>query len=376
MNLKYISGLVYNNFLFWLSHKINQPLLPPDMVQLNFTFRCNLSCKMCSMNAHMQLLQSQGKPVEIDTDVCRKIICQIKEIGSKNILFIGGEPFVRHDLFELVDESKKQGLNVIIVTNGVLLNEKNILRCFESKVDWLSISIDAANEDTFNKIRGKGVLEKIICNVNTLNKLKIQKHQSAPNIVSVCTIMDDNLEELSEIVELCRKINFSRIIFQPVVFNNADQSVRDSGASIIAPARVKVLDQSISKLIAFKKSSRQNYRYIANSIGQLTRIGQYLKGHLNNKPLSCYAGYNRLQITQDHVVYFCIPPTAGIKNSFGDVAKDDLKDLWYCREAKSRRKLIKQCRSPCMQWCSSRDNFIAFSDIFQEARLFGINKNK
>lgn len=220
----------------------------------------------------MKLLQSQKKRVEIDTDVFKKIIRQTKEIGSKNILFIGGEPLLRKDLFELVSDAKQQGLNTVIVTNGVLLDEQAILKCFKSQVDWLSISIDAAREKTFEKIRGPGVLEKVTSNIKLLNSLKTKHAQVSPNIVSVCTIMNDNLEELSDIIDLCQKLQISRIIFQPVVFNNADQSDRDSGDSVfIAPERFMVLDQAIDKLIAFKKSSRQNYRYIANTIGQLKK---------------------------------------------------------------------------------------------------------
>ena len=66
MNVKYIAQLSRRNFLFWLSRKLDYPLLPPDLVQINFTFRCNLRCKMCSMHEQMEYLQSQGRQVEID----------------------------------------------------------------------------------------------------------------------------------------------------------------------------------------------------------------------------------------------------------------------------------------------------------------------
>jgi MoaA/NifB/PqqE/SkfB family radical SAM enzyme len=372
MNVKFFTKLAYTNFLFWLSHKIDRPLLPPDMVQVNFTFRCNLSCKMCSMNSQMKILQAQGKPTEINSDVFKSIISQTKQLGTKCILFIGGEPLLRKDLFELVSYAKGKELNTVIVTNGVLLDEKAILKCFESGVDWLSISIDAADEQSFQAIRGAGVLDKIKQNIRLLNKLKKQHNRAAPNIVSVCTIMNDNIGQVTDIIELCRSLGISRIIFQPVVFNNADQSIRQQGQSVYIPEhRFGILDKAIDGLIFFKKQSRQNYNYIANSIKQLEQIRHYLKGNMHNKKLPCYAGYNRLQITQDHVIYFCIPPTKGISSSFGDVAKDSLKDLWHSKQARIRRKLIKKCKDPCLQWCSFRDDFTAFSDAINQLILFG-----
>ena len=44
-------------------------------------------------------LANEGKQIEIDSDVFRKIIRETKELGTKTILLIGGEPFLRKDLF-------------------------------------------------------------------------------------------------------------------------------------------------------------------------------------------------------------------------------------------------------------------------------------
>ena len=372
MNINYFSSLLRNNFLFWLSRKIDYPLVAPDTVQVNFTFRCNLSCKMCSMNSQMKLLRSQGKPVEIDTPTFKKILREAKEMGVKTALFIGGEPFLREDLFELTAYAKELSFNVVIVTNGVLLNEENIRRCIRGGVDWLSVSLDAADPQAFARIRGQGVLEKIKANLKLLNRIKREEEQQAPQVVSVCTIMNDNLEELSGVLALCRELEISRVIFQPVVFNNADQADRSFNAKdFIGSDRGRIMEKAIDELIGFKQESRENFRYVANSVSQLKRMKRYFKGELNRKKLPCYAGYNRLQITQDYVVYFCIPPVKGVSSSFGNVAEDNLKDLWFGAQARLRRKLIRQCRTPCLQWCSYRDEFVAVSDLFHERILFG-----
>ncbi len=372
MNIKYFSTLLKNNFLFWLSRKIDYPLLPPDLVQINFTFRCNLSCKMCNMNSHMKLLQSLGKPVEIDTPTFKKLLNEAKEMGIKTALFIGGEPFLREDLFELIAYAKKLSFGVVIVTNGILLNEENIRRCIREGVNFLSVSLDAAGPQVLEKIRGPGVLDKITANLQLLNRIRREEKSKWPQVVSVCTIMDDNLEELSGVVEFCRRLEVSRIIFQPVVFNNVDQGDRSFDAGgFIRPGRIPVMEKAIDALIDFKRESRGNFRYIANSTAHLKMIKQYFKGQLNRKKLPCYAGYNRLQITQDYVVYFCIPPAPGVSTSFGDVAKDSLKDLWFGPQARLRRRLIRGCHTPCLQWCSYRDEFVAVSDLIQEKILFG-----
>jgi len=370
MNIKYLTLLSGKNFLFWLSRKIDYPLLPPDVVQVNFTFRCNLHCKMCSMYDQMKFLQDQGRQVEIDANTFKKIIRETKELGTDNILFIGGEPLLREDIFDLVRYAKKLSLNVIIVTNGVLLNEDNIRRCIDSGVDWLSISIDAASEETFSKIRGPKVLDKIINNIKLLNKIKEEMGKSYPNVVSCSTMMNDNLEELLDVVRLCRKLKIEKVIFQPVVANNIDQTQRSINSPGFIPlGRFDLLDKTIDKLICYKRERLDNFSFIANDIKNLRLIKKYFRGKVKPSELPCYAGYNRMQIIQEGKVYFCVNQKKYDAN-FGDIKKDSLRKLWFSKKAKFYRRLIRKCKFPCLQWCSYRDGFIELSEIFQKKFIF------
>lgn len=370
MNLRSLLKVSRENFLFWLSHKIDYPLLPPDAVQINFTFDCNLACKMCSMHEQKKFLLSQGRRTDIDSAAIKKVIKETKEIGTKTLLFIGGEPFLRKDLFDLIDYAKSLSLNSIIVTNGVLLNQERIKACFASGVDWLSISLDAATEDTFRKIRGENILGEIVKNIELLNQLKKDMKKESPRISAVCTIMNDNLEELPEVASLCKKLGIERIIFQPVVSNNIDQTRRESdSAGAIPSERFGLMDQMLDKLISCKKESIRNFELIANNTGNLKLIKKYFRGTVKPWDSTCYAGYNRLQVVQEGKVYFCVSQE-GREANFGDITKDSMKDLWLSQEAKSYRKLIRNCKLPCLQWCSYRDNFIRFAETFQKIYLF------
>ncbi len=373
MNIKYLTRLGRKNFLFWLSRKIDYPLVPPDAVQVNFTFRCNLGCKMCSMQEQMKALRSRGRQVEIDSETLRKTMRETKELGVSDFILIGGEPFLRKDLPGLVRYAKSLELNTIIVTNGVLLNEEAIRKCFDSGVDWLSISIDAASDKAFGRIRGENVFGALMDNIRLLNKMKTDMKKEFPKIVTVCTIMDDNLEELQEVVRLCKKLEIERVIFQPVVANNTDQTERKEGSpGFVRPDRFDVLDKAIDGLIAYKKESAANFDFIANSIKNLRSIKRYFRGKAGHREFPCYAGYNRLQIVQEGKVYFCVNQQKYEAN-FGEISKDTLRELWFSKKARSYRRIIRKCRFPCLQWCSYREGFTEFSDIFQKKFLFGLN---
>ena len=251
------------NSLFWISRQIDYPLLPPDFVQVNFTFRCNLQCKMCDMRTQMEVNQKENKQTEIGTELCKKIIRDTKELGTRSIIFLGGEPLLRGDLFDLIKYASDFGLEPIIVTNGVLLNDKNIKKCFESGVRWLSISLDAASEKTFGQIRGQNIFNTIVNNISRLNELKKQGQREFPKVVVVCTVMDDNLEELVQVVELCERLQVAKVLFQPVVACNVDQTQRKKEfAGAIPEGRLGILDETISKLVEYKKKASFNYSFL------------------------------------------------------------------------------------------------------------------
>jgi len=350
---------------------MDHPLLPPDFVQINFTFQCNLRCKMCDMQKQMEINKRENKQIEIDTALCRKIIEDTKELGTNSIIFLGGEPFVRGDLFELVEYAKSFNLETILVTNGVLLNDKNIKNCFESGVNWLSISMDAASEQVFSQIRGQNVFKTIVDNVRNLNRLKKQENREFPKVVVVCTVMNDNLEELVQVVDLCKSLEVDKVLFQPVVACNVDQTQRKREFPGSVPKeRLKVLDEAILELIRYKQRTPSNYSFLANSIKRLELMKEYFRGSIDHRDLPCYAGYNRLQIIQEGKVYFCVNRDQN-EAVFGDIKNESLKKLWYSKRADQYRKMIRQCPTPCLQLCSQREEFIELVEFSEKKDLFG-----
>ena len=225
----------------------------------------------------------------------------------------------------------------------------------------VAVSIDAATENTLSRIRGPGVLGRIVENVERINGIKKARNSAQPAVTAICTIMNENVEELFDIVLLCHRIGAGNVSFQPVVRNNVDQSdSRGSGGLLLSPDKLDALDYSIDKLIAYKKRFPD---MITNSVRHLVLIKEYFRGTLSYKDVwPCYAGYNRLQITQDYVIYFCVPPESNCSTSFGDVSKDSLRKLWFSSEAHKRRKLIRKCKAPCLQCCSYRDDFPRLSE--------------
>src|SRR5690606_18612915 len=83
----------------------------------------------------------------------------------------GGEPFLRKDIFEIIDYAKSKGLNVSIITDAHMMDEKAFQELVKNQVR-VSISIDGA-EKSNDAIRGKGSYAKAISAIEKFSKAKL-----------------------------------------------------------------------------------------------------------------------------------------------------------------------------------------------------------
>ena len=245
------------------------------------------------------------------------------------------------------------------------MNNADIIgKIFDSGLDDLMVSIDGSCDDTFKKIRGEGVFDKILSNIGLLNSIKKNRGALSPKIIFFCTIMNQNIEELTDIVNLAKKLEASCVGFQPVVKDNTDARLRDNpDLNWVPESRYAALDHSINALVEYKLSSKENFDFIFTGVDQLQLVKNYFRGNLPKQ--KCYTGFNRMIISQDGKMYFCAQePTQG-EISFGDIHKDSLRQLWYSRKAYTFRKCIKRCANPCLLGCTRRDEFDRFTEDYR-----------
>lgn len=125
-----------------------------DTIYLHVTKECNLHCKYCYFSA--------GKPMknELTRAEWISVIMDIQQLNPKRIVFTGGEPLLRKDIFKLAFNLK--GLNnkfqVCLTTNGTLINEDNAEKII-NHFDKVRISIDGIQEIN-DHCRGEGNFKK------------------------------------------------------------------------------------------------------------------------------------------------------------------------------------------------------------------------
>lgn len=127
------------------------------VVVWNSTLACNLRCVHCYAKAC-----ADPAPNEMTTDEAKNMIDDLAAMGSPVLLFSGGEPFMRKDLFELGAYARDKGMRITISSNGTLIDEATAARIKETGFVYVGISIDGV-PSTHDKFRGhKGAFDEAV----------------------------------------------------------------------------------------------------------------------------------------------------------------------------------------------------------------------
>ncbi|SHH40221.1 putative heme d1 biosynthesis radical SAM protein NirJ2 [Tepidibacter thalassicus DSM 15285] len=155
------------------------------------TKNCNLYCKHCYRDAGPNEKQKD----ELDTKESKELIKGIAKAGFKILIFSGGEPLLREDLFELTEYAHSLGLIVGLGTNGTLITKEIAKKLKESKVRAVAISLDSLDEnkhDEFRQVKGsfKDCIRGIKESINAGLKVQINT-----------TVTKSNYEEITKITD-------------------------------------------------------------------------------------------------------------------------------------------------------------------------------
>jgi radical SAM protein with 4Fe4S-binding SPASM domain len=171
----------------------------PYVVSWNLTYRCNLACEHCYLDAGPKPLvgtQDFADRSELGTEECFAVIEQLAAFAPECVTILtGGEPLLRRDIIEIVQRAAERGLWVVVGTNGVRITENVARRLADAGARGLSLSLDALDpdrHDQFRRVRGAWQ--------NTVDGAEILNRTGLPFIVQT-TAGSHNLGELEAIAD-------------------------------------------------------------------------------------------------------------------------------------------------------------------------------
>jgi len=278
------------------------------------TSACNLKC------IHCHAVSGNADPDELTTDEGKRLIDMIASVSEfRTLIYTGGEPLVRPDIFDLLRHSQQVGLANIIATNGTLIDEEMAFKLKDHGVVCNAISIDAANPDVHDMVRNKpGSFDLALRAIEATKKAGILLQINT-------TAMEYNVPYLPDLIDFVNNCGAGIMLMYQLV-------AVGRGEKIETATLKKAANQYLSELIALKQKTAhtiiepvagpQYWPYLLekNDI----RDGFMLK--LAGKVFhGCAAGRGFVYVKANGDVW----PCPFVEISAGNVRKTDFKDIYY-----------------------------------------------
>lgn len=256
----------------------------PFIVTYSFTRLCNLKCRHCYSNGG-----KKGEH-ELSPDKARDVVKQVADAGSHIIIFDGGEPLMREDIYELIRLAKSFGLNTVLGTNGTLITPSVAEKLLDAGLDHCAVSLDGATCKTHEWLRGvEGCFEKAVNGARLIRKTGI------PLQINAC-LHSRNQHELQDIIRLAESLKADAV--QLFLYVRAGRESPDIMPPSLSPDAFENVESSIDLHI----------------------IGTTQHG----RSRCCGAADKVCCILNDGTVYPCML----LPVSLGNVMQNALSDIW------------------------------------------------
>lgn len=304
---------LWNMITVWLSYQISRRTKNPKhwgkpiSVSIEPTTSCNLRCPECPSG-----LRSFTRPTGmLATDMNQKVIDELAPELFYITYYFQGEPFLNPSFTDMVSYASKKNILTATSTNAHYLNDENCKKTIESGLSRLIVSIDGVEEESYQKYRVGGHLDKVIEGTKNMVKWKRETGSRTPEIVWQFIVFRHNEDEIPQLKAMAKEIGVDRVS--------------------IKTAQIYDYESNTDMIPTEGRYSR--YKLVD---------GVYrIKNKLLNR---CWRMWSGAVVTWDgKIVPCCFDKDA--QHQMGEVAEESFMSIWRGDRYKSFRKAILNSRS-------------------------------
>lgn len=341
-----------------LLNKIRTPH-PPSFITYMTTWRCNGRCIFCDIWKRDPAQAEELSPQEVG-----KLFQQFKTVDVLRIT--GGEPFLRKDIAEVIDQADNAcapGM-IHLTSNGLLT--KRIVETVEHVENprklHIKISIDSVGKK-HDEVRGvQGIYDKAM---ETVHRLVELRDRSDLHVGVNQAIVDES--ELDKYFELSKELEGLDVPIYPVIAHQPT-------SSLYADTGVADPDKSVEPFGEFSKEGLARFKEILNDKNKKTGdiketlVDRYHVGGLYNRLVKnmdkpnprCVALNSHLRILPNGDIPVCLYNSETV----GNLRDTPFNDIWNNDLAEKQREWVRNCRG-CWQSCESVVSAIYTGDIWR-----------
>lgn len=302
------------------------------LLQWHITERCNLRCSHCYQEGY----SGTELPFEGIMDILSQYLGLLKSWkgGSRrfgHITVSGGEPFVREDFFDILEEfrSRKKDFSFSILTNGLLIDSKAAKRLRALEPRYVQLSLEG-KETTHDSIRGKGSYAKTVEAVRRLKKEGLR-------VLISFTAHRANYREFGAVAAAGRRLRVDRVWADRLIPAGKGLEMRSQA---LTPEETKEFFELMKR-----SQSRSIFDPFRRTKVSMQRALQFLFS--KDKPYRCTAGDTLITVQSNGDLY----PCRRMPIAVGNLTKTSLADLYnnsdILKRLRDRSRASTGCES-CM----------------------------
>ncbi len=309
------------------------------------TIKCNLTC------AHCRRLESDEAAFrDLSTAQAKSLIEQLAELGREQpimpvLVFSGGEPLCREDLFEMVGRAKSLGIVPALATNGTLIDATMATMIKENGIVRVAVSLDGATAEIHDKLRQlEGSFERAVEGVGHL------RDKNVPFQVNI-TLTRHNAGQLKDVYELAKSLGAIALHIFMLVPVGCGQALAET--DMLSPEQYEQKMLEICRLdgrgqLQMKVTCGPHYERVIRQQGlQQSRMGTDQERIMNVEQgiskfnirhskfdRGCLAGLGVLFVGHQGDVF----PCGYLPVKCGNVLEDKLSEIWYNNQDLARMR--------------------------------------
>ncbi len=277
------------------------------------TGACNLRC------IHCHATSGQAAADELATDEGKRLIDQLAaESEFRTLIYTGGEPLVRPDIFELLRHSQKAGLANIIATNGTLIDDEMAFKLKDHGVVCNAISFDAADPAVHDMVRNKpGSFDLALRAVEATKKAGIFLQINT-------TAMEYNMPHLPELIDFADQSGAGIMLMYQLVAVGRGEKIEKATLKKSANRHLSELissKQRVAKTIIEPVAGPQYWPYLLEKGGIRGGLPLTFAGHVFH---GCAAGRGFVYVKANGDVW----PCPFVEVSGGNVREKSFHDIY------------------------------------------------
>lgn len=322
---------------------------PPVCLYLEVTNRCNLLCETCP-----RTFEALEPPADMNWELFTSIVDQVPDV-ARVVLHGVGEPMLVKSLPRMIRYLKERGIYVLFNTNGTLLAPRKRREIIETGLDELRVSLDAAEAESFLKVRGKDMFDRIVRNVGEFTQLQKEIGAATPRVSLWLTGLKETVDQLPDFVRLAARIGVREVHLQRLVFDDLGRGLARADSSLFERTR-KEEEEAIAAAQALGASLG-----VTMDASGATEPGLSLKRGQQEAPWSgCRRPWSLMYFTaHGRALPCCIAPFSarGYETyTLGDATQQTLREIWNGAAYQEFREQLtgdvppKPCQNCGLRW--------------------------